>query len=334
MKFFSNKSKSLRRALLATMALGALATLAPLAMAQQFPNKPIKLVVPYPPGGATDVIGRVLAQKLSTALGQQVIVDNRAGAGGNLGAGIVAKAPSDGYTLLMGAFTSHSINAALNPQAVPFDIQKSFAPIAIVGTVPLVFVVNPTVKANNLSELIALAKAQPGTLAFASAGNGSPQHLAIEMFKRMAGVDILHVPYKGSGPAMTDLIGGQVQAMIETAPAAQAHIKSGKIRALATTTLQTVATLPGVPTAAQAGLKGFEVSSMFGVAAPAGTPEAIVARLNNELKKILTETEVKDSLLVQGAIATYTTAEEANKAINNEYNKWAKVIKDGNIKPE
>lgn len=334
MKFFSNKSKSLRRALLATMALGALATLAPLAMAQQFPNKPIKLVVPYPPGGATDVIGRVLAQKLSTALGQQVIVDNRAGAGGNLGAGIVAKAPSDGYTLLMGAFTSHSINAALNPQAVPFDIQKSFAPIAIVGTVPLVFVVNPTVKANNLSELIALAKAQPGTLAFASAGNGSPQHLAIEMFKRMAGVDILHVPYKGSGPAMTDLIGGQVQAMIETAPAAQAHIKSGKIRALATTTLQAVATLPGVPTAAQAGLKGFEVSSMFGVAAPAGTPEAIVARLNNELKKILTETEVKDSLLVQGAIATYTTAEEANKAINNEYNKWAKVIKDGNIKPE
>lgn len=334
MRFFSNKSKSLRRALLATMALGALATLAPLAMAQQFPNKPIKLVVPYPPGGATDVIGRVLAQKLSTALGQQVIVDNRAGAGGNLGAGIVAKAPSDGYTLLMGAFTSHSINAALNPQAVPFDIQKSFAPIAIVGTVPLVFVVNPTVKANNLAELIALAKAQPGTLAFASAGNGSPQHLAIEMFKRMAGIDILHVPYKGSGPAMTDLIGGQVQAMIETAPAAQAHIKSGKIRALATTTLQAVATLPGVPTAAQAGLKGFEVSSMFGVAAPAGTPEAIVARLNNELKKILTETEVKDSLLAQGAIATYTTAEEANKAIDNEYNKWAKVIKDGNIKPE
>ena len=331
--FFSNAFRA-RRALLGLLGLAALCSAAPPLLAQDYPNKPVRLIVPYPPGGATDVIGRVLAQKLSTALGQQVIVDNRAGAGGNLGAGLVAKAPADGYTLLMGALTSHSINAALAPQATPFDIQKSFAPISIVGTVPLVFVVNPALKANSLAELIELAKARPGTLAFASAGNGSPQHLASEMFKRMAGVDVLHVPYKGSGPAMTDLIGGQVQAMIETAPAAQPHIKAGKLRALATTTLQPVSTLPGVPTADQSGLKGFEVSSMFGIAAPAGTPEPVLAKLNAELKKILTEPEVRESLLAQGAIATYTTPEDAGKAISDEYTRWAKVIKDGNIKAE
>ena len=175
--------------------------------------------------------------------------------------------------------------------------------MSIVGTVPLAFVVNPSVKANSLQELIALAKANPKTLAFASSGNGSPQHLATEMFKRMAGVDVLHVPYKGSGPAMTDLIGGQVQAMIETAPSAQPQLKAGKIRALATTTAQPVSTLPGVPTAAQAGLPGFEVTSMFGVAAPAGTPDAIIQRLSAELKKILAEPETRDALLAQGAVA-------------------------------
>jgi tripartite-type tricarboxylate transporter receptor subunit TctC len=302
--------------------------------AQAYPNKPIKLVVPYPPGGATDVIGRVLAQKLSVSLGQQVVVDNRAGAGGNVGAGQVAKAPADGYTLLMGAMTSHAINAALNPQGTPFDLQKSFAPIAVVGSVPLAFVVNPAVKANNLGELMALAKANPGALSFGSAGNGSPQHLSIEMFKRMADVNVVHVPYRGSGPAMTDLIGGQIQAMIETAPAAQAQVKAGKIRALATTTTLPVASLPGVPTATQAGLKGFEVSSMFGLAAPAGTPVEVVARINQDLKKILAEPEVVESLLAQGAVASYTTPEDASKMIAAEHAKWAQVIKDGNIKPE
>jgi tripartite-type tricarboxylate transporter receptor subunit TctC len=312
---------------------GALLLTAP-AFAQAYPDKPVKLIVPYPPGGATDVIGRVLAQKLGAALGQQFVVDNRAGAGGSLGAGVVAKSPADGCTLLMGALTSHSINAALSPASVPYDINKSFAPIAIVGTVPLVFVVHPAVKANTLAELIALAKAKPGSLAFASAGNGSPQHLATEMFKRVAGVDVLHVPYKGSGPAMTDLVGGQVQAMIETAPAAGGQIKAGKLRALATTTAQPVPSLPGVPTAAQAGLAGFEVSSMFGIAAPAGTPEAIVNKLGAALKTILADPEVRESLLAQGAIATWTTPAEAAKAIQAEYAKWDKVIKDGNIKAE
>ena len=331
---------ALRRALLGTAALTAVTVLtaltftAPAAFAQTYPDKPVKLLVPYPPGGATDVIGRVLAQKLGAALGQQFVVDNRAGAGGSLGAGLVAKAAPDGYTLLMGALTSHSINAALSPATVPYDINKSFAPVSIVGTVPLVFVVHPAVKANTLGELIALAKAKPGSLAFASAGNGSPQHLATEMFKRLAGVDVLHVPYKGSGPAMIDLVGGQVQAMIETAPAAVGQIKAGKLRALATTTAQAVASLPGVPTAAQAGLAGFEVSSMFGIAAPAGTPEAIINKLNATLKAILADAEVRETLLAQGAVAVYTTPAEATKAIQAEFAKWDKVIKEGNIKAD
>ena len=323
----------MKRFLMAAGVLAALAVALP-AAAQDYPNKPIKLVVPYPPGGATDVIGRVMAQRLGTALGQQVIVDNRGGAAGALGAGQVAKATPDGYTLLMGALTSHSIGAALNASTVTYDIVKSFAPIAIVGTVPLVFVVHPSVKANTLPELIALAKSQPGVLTYASSGIGSPQHLAGEMFKRMAGVDLLHVPYKGSGPAMTDLIGGQVLTMIETAPAAQGHVKGGKLRALATTTTQPVSTLPGVPTASQSGLPGFEVSSMFGIVAPAGTPAPVIAKLSSVLKTILAEPEVREQLLAQGAIATWTTPDEAGKRIHDEYTKWAKVIKDGNIKAE
>ena len=318
-------------------AAAALATLALIsfgAHAQEYPNKPVKLVVPYPPGGATDVIGRVMAQKLSSALGQQFVVDNRAGAAGSIGAAQVGKSAPDGYTLLMGALTSHSINAVLYGATAGFDIEKSFAPVSIVGTVPLVFVVNPQVKANNLTELIALAKAQPGGITCASAGNGSPQHLACELFQRVAGVKMLHVPYKGSGPAMTDLIGGQVQTMIETAPAAQNFIKAGQLRALATTTAQPVGTLPGVPTAGQAGLKGFEVYSMFGIVAPAGTPAPVIAKLSGALKGILAQQEVKDNLLAQGAVATFTTPEEAGQAIRDEAARWSRVVKEGNIKPE
>jgi tripartite-type tricarboxylate transporter receptor subunit TctC len=323
--------------------LGAIAGLAALVLvsapgasfaATDYPDKPVRLVVPYPPGGATDVIGRVMAQKLGEALEQSVVVDNRAGAAGSIGAGLVAKAPPDGYTLLMGALTSHSINAALNPAIVPFDIEKSFAPISIVGTVPLVFVVNPEVAANSLSDLIGLAKASPGKVTFASAGIGSPQHLAGEMFQRIANVQMLHVPYKGSGPAMTDLIGGQVQSMIETAPAAQPHIKAGKLRPLATTTKDPVATLPGVPTAAQAGLPGLEVSSMFGIVAPAGTDEAVIARLSKALEGILAMPDVQESLLAQGAIATWTSPEDAAAAIRDEYGKWSKLIQETGIKAE
>jgi tripartite-type tricarboxylate transporter receptor subunit TctC len=320
--------------LLACLALATLMCLATPAGAQDYPVKPIRLVIPYPPGGATDVIGRVMAQQLSTVMGQQVIVDNRAGATGSIGAALVAKAAPDGYTLLMGALTSHAIYAALYGSAAPYDIEKGFSPVAIVGIVPLVFVVNPAVKATTLGELIALAKAAPGSLTFASSGNGSPQHLAGEMFQRMAGVQMLHIPYKGSGPAMTDLIGGQVQTMIETAPAAQAHVKAGKLRALAAASSIPIPALPDVPTAAQAGLSGFEVSSMFGIVAPTGTPAPIIARLNGAIKVILGQAEVKDSLLGQGAIASYTTSDEAARAVRNESAKWSRVIREGNIKPE
>lgn len=328
------KTSHARRVLLAGIAAAAVLAAAGPVLAQDYPNKVIKLVVPYPPGGATDVIGRVMAQKLSVALGQQVIVDNRAGAAGSIGAAAVASAAPDGYTLLMGAMTSHSISAVLYKKTVNFDMEKSFAPVAIVGSVPLVFVVNPSIKANTLPEFIALAKSKPGKLSFASAGNGSPQHLAGEMFQRVAGVEMLHVPYKGSGPAMTDLMGGQVDSMIETAPAAQAHVKAGKLRAIAAASGQRVATLPDVPTATEAGLNGFEVSSMFGIAAPAGTPAPIIAKLNVALKSILSMQDVKDSLLAQGVIATYTTPEDATVALHNESAKWAKVIREGNIKPE
>jgi tripartite-type tricarboxylate transporter receptor subunit TctC len=320
--------------MLTALLLGVAPVQAQSVLAPAFPTKPVKLVVPYPPGGATDVIGRVLAQKLSAELGQQVIVDNRSGAAGSIGAGMVANGPADGHTLLMGALTSHSINAALYGKTVPFDIEKSFAPISIVGTVPLVFVVHPDVKANNLSELIALARANPGTMTFASAGNGSPQHLAGEMFQRMAGVRMVHVPYKGSGPAMIDLMGGQVQTMIETAPAAQPHIKSGKLRALATTTEEPVPTLPEVPTAAQSGLEGFVVSSMFGLVAPAGTPDAVVAKLSAALKSIMAMADVKETLLAQGALATWTSVPDAESAVREESAKWKKLIREAHIQAE
>jgi tripartite-type tricarboxylate transporter receptor subunit TctC len=336
LKLHSNLStaSTSKRMLLACLATTAAWGLALPAMAQDYPSKPIKLIVPYPPAGATDVIGRVMAQKLSVALNQQVVVDNRGGAAGSIGAAAVASATPDGYTLLMGAMTSHSISSVLNKKSVSFDMEKSFAPIAIVGTVPLVFVVHPSIKANTLSEFIALVKSKPGTMSVASSGNGSPQHLAAEMFQRVAGVQMLHVPYKGSGPAMTDLIGGQVNSMIETAPSAQAHIKAGKLRPLASATKERVPTLPDVPTATEAGLKGFEVSSMFGIAAPAGTPAPIVAKLNAALKSILSQQDVKDSMLAQGVFATYTTPEETTLALRDEVAKWAKVIREGNIQPE
>lgn len=337
MKTSNTNPKLARRQALTTLSATVLMSCGILGNAyaqSDYPNKPVKLVVPYAPGGATDVIGRVLAKHLSDELGQQFIVENRAGAGGSLGAGQVTKSPADGYTLLMGAFTSHTINAALMPAVTHFDIQKSFAHISLVGTVPLVFVVNPSMPANSVRELVELAKAKPGALTVASAGNGSPQHLALEMLKLQTKIDAVHVPYKGSGPAIADLLGGQVNAMIDTVPAAQSQIKAGKLRALATTTKERVASLPDVPTVGEAGFPGMLVSSMFGISAPAGTPEAVIQKLNSALKDILTKQEVKDSMLAQGTIATYNTPAETSKIINDEYTKWAKLIKDGNIKPE
>lgn len=337
MKSTNHQIHSTRRLTLSAMSVTVLLAIGSIGTAQaqaDYPNKPVRLVVPYAPGGATDVIGRVLAKQLSDTLGQQFVVDNRAGAGGSLGAGQVAKSSADGYTLLMGAFTSHTINAALTPAITPFDIHKSFTHISVVGSVPLVFVVNPNVQAKSVKELIALAKTKPDSITFASAGNGSPQHLAIEMFKRQAQVDVIHVPYKGSGPALSDLLGGQVNAMIDTVPAAQSQIKAGKLRALATTTKERVPSVPDIPTVVEAGLPDMQVSSMFALSAPAGTPDAVIQKLNQALKTILSKQEVKDSMLAQGAIATYSTPDETSKIINAEYAKWAKLIKDSNIKVE
>ena len=301
------------------------------ALAAAYPDRPIRLVVPYPPGGATDIIGRVVAQRLGTALGQQVIVDNRGGAGGNIGAAAVAKAVPDGYTLLMGALTSHSIIQTLESKSINYSLEKDFAPITMVGSVPLVFVVHPSVPANNLSELIAYAKSRPGYLTYASSGAGAPQRMAAELFKRAAGVEMLHVPYKGSGPAMADLIGGQVLTMVETVPAAQGFIKANKLRALAVTTPERISMLPEVPTAGEAGLPGFVVSSMFGVLAPANTPKEIVDKLNTELVKILQVPEVKEQLLQQGAYALSTTPQQTAERIRKEIDMWATVVQEAKI---
>jgi tripartite-type tricarboxylate transporter receptor subunit TctC len=304
------------------------------ALAAAYPDRPIRLVVPYPPGGATDIIGRVVAQRLGTALGQQVIVDNRGGAGGNIGAAAVAKAAPDGYTLLMGALTSHSIIQTLESKTINYSLEKDFAPITMVGSVPLVFVVHPSVPATTLSELIAYAKSRPGHLTYASSGAGAPQRMAAELFKRAAGVDMLHVPYKGSGPAMADLMGGQVLTMVETVPAAQAFIKANKLRALAVTTPERISMLPDVPTAGEAGLPGFVVSSMFGVLAPANTPKEIVDKLNTELVKILQVPEVKEQLLQQGAYALSTSPQQTAERIRKEIGMWATVIQESKITGE
>ena len=302
---------------------------------KNYPDKPIRLVIPYPPGGATDVIGRIMAQELTKTLNQQVIPDNRAGDSGNIGADMVAKAPADGYTLLMGALTSHAINTNLEKDKIKYNLEKDFTPVAIVGVVPLVFVVNPSVPVKNMKEFIAYAKANPGKLTFASSGAGAPQRLAMEMFRYQLGLDLLHVPYKGSGPAMTDLVGGQVLTMSETVPAALQFIQAGQLRPLAVTTAKRISQLPEVPTVTEAtGLPNFDVVSMFGIEAPAGTPQAIVYKLSSDIKTILQRPDVQERMLAAGVYVNYLSPAESSKRITRELNMWAKVVKDANIKAD
>ena len=302
---------------------------------KNYPDKPIKLVIPYPPGGATDVIGRIMAQELSKSLNQQVVPDNRAGDSGNIGADMVAKSPADGYTLLMGALTSHSINANLDKDKIRYNLEKDFTPVDVVGVVPLVFVVNPSVPVKNMKEFIAYAKANPGKLTFASSGAGAPQRLAMEMFRYQLGLDLLHVPYKGSGPAMTDLVGGQVLTMSETVPAALQFIQAGQLRALAVTTAKRISQLPDVPTVTEAtGLPNFDVVSMFGILAPAGTPKLIIDKLSGDIKIILQRPEVQERMLAAGVYVNYLSPADSSKRISREMTMWSKVIKDANVKAD
>ncbi len=318
----------------AACAAAAIVVAACPVVAQNYPGKPVRMIVPFSSGGTSDIIGRVLAQKLTETLGQPVIVENRAGASGNIGAEAVAKAPGDGYTILMSPLTSLSINYTLERKLLRYDLKADLTPITIVASVPFVFLVNASVPAQSLKEFIAYAKAKPGHLSYGSGGAGTPQHLGAEMFKLATGVDMLHVPYKGSGQLMTDLIGGQVLTAFESAPAAVPHVKGTKLRALAVTTAQRVPMLPDVPTMAEAGLPDFELSGTSGILAPASTPRPIIDRLNNELVKILQLPDMKEKLLHQGAFATSSTPEQATQRIHSEIAMWAKVIKEANITPD
>src|SRR2546423_1447095 len=304
---------------------------APVAFGQAaYPTKPVRIVVPFPAGGTTDIIARATAQKLSEAWGQQVIVDNRPGAAGNIGSEVVAKAAPDGYTLLMGTVGTHAINPSLYAK-MPYDHIKDFTPVILVAGVPNVLVVNPDLPIKSVPELIAYAKANPGKLNFASSGSGTSIHLSGELFKAMTGVQMTHVPYKGSAPALTDLIGGQVQLMFDNLPSSLAFIKAGKLRALAVTSASRAPALPDVPTVADT-VPGFEASSWVGVLAPAGTPPEIIARINGEVTKWLATPEAKEKLTAQGANVAGGTPQDFAKHIQAETAKWAKVVKESGAK--
>ena len=303
------------------------------AQAQSYPAKPIRLILPFPPGGGTDVVGRLLAQKLGQALGQQVIVDNRAGAGGRIGTDLVAKSLPDGYTLLLATSSVMGTGPALY-QKLPFDMPKDFAPISLVAYTAYVLVVHPSVPAKSVKDLVMLAKSKPGRLTYASSGAGGAAHLSGELFSAMAGVKMIHVAYKGSSPGMFSVVSGETDLMFSNALPALPQVKNGRLRALGTTTLQRSALLPDVPTIAESGLRGFEVQQNYGVLAPAGTPREIVSRLNQEVGKAMRTEDAKSRLLADGSEAMVSTPEELERMITVEIAKWSKVIKQAGIKEE
>jgi tripartite-type tricarboxylate transporter receptor subunit TctC len=297
------------------------------AQSADYPSKSVRLVVPFPAGGTTDVMGRLIGQQLSARLGQQFIIDNRPGAAGGIGTDVVAKSPADGYTLLLGAVATHSINPSLYGH-LPYDSVKDFAPISLLGTLPNVLVVNPSLPVRSVQELIALAKAKPGTLTFASGGNGTTHHLSGELFKRMAGVDMTHVPYKGNAPAITDVIGGQVNVMFDNISNSLPHIKAGKLRALAVTGPARSPVLPNVPTLAELGFAGYNITSWFGLFAPAGTPQPIVSRLNATVNAALHDKQVRDLLASEGIEAQGNSLEQFHAFLQTERVRWAKLVKE------
>jgi tripartite-type tricarboxylate transporter receptor subunit TctC len=301
--------------------------------AQAYPAKAVRMVVPYPPGGGTDIVGRIVAQKLSETLGQQVVVDNRGGATGSIGAELVAKSAPDGYTLLMGNIAPNSINVSLQPK-LPYDPVADFAPVSLVAATPNILVVHPSLPVKTVKELIALARARPGQLNYPSAGVGSSSHLAGELLAILTGIKIAHIPYKGGGPAMIDTISGEMQMMFATMPAAMPHVKSERVRPVAVTTARRSQTLPQLPTIAETGVKGYEASTWYGVLAPARTPRAIVERLHGETVKILGTPDIRERLGAQGFEPAGSTPEEFAAYIKSEIAKWSKVIRTAGIKAE
>ena len=296
------------------------------AYAQTYPAKSIKIVVPYPAAGTPDILARELAAKLTGALGQQVIVDNRPGAGGNIGSEMVAKSPPDGYTLIMATVATHSINQSLYKK-LPFDPINDFAPVILVATTPNVLVVNPSLPIKSVKDLIALAKSKPGEIRFCSGGNGTSHHIGGSLFQTLAKVDMTHVPYKGSGAALPDLIGGQVDIMFDKLTSSMPHIKSGKLRAVATTGLKRSAALPNLPTVVESGVPGFEITAWFGLLAPAKTPQAIIDRLNAEITKILKTPAMKAKLIAQGAEPAPGTPQQLGQFIKDKTAQWAPIVK-------
>jgi tripartite-type tricarboxylate transporter receptor subunit TctC len=304
--------------------------LAAAAQASDFPTKAIRIVVPFPPGGATDAAARLVAVKMAEHWGQPVLVDNRAGAGGNVGSDLVAKSPADGYTLVMGVTGSHAINTSLYTK-MPYDPVADFVAISQVAVVPNVLVVHPSVPAKNLAELMALARKEPGKLNYASLGNGTAAHLGMEMLKSEAGVDITHVPYKGSAPAVSDLLAGQVQMMVDGLPSALPHVKAGKLRAIALTSLHRAPSLPDLPTIAET-YPGFYADAWSGLFAPKGTPQPVVDKLSAEVQRILKLPEVRDKLAALGAEPVGSTQKEFTAHVKKEIDKWAKVVKTSGAK--
>ena len=295
------------------------------ANAQSYPNKPVRVVVPYPPGGPTDIVARVLFQQVSEATGQQFLVDNRAGAGGNIGAEIVSKSPADGYTLLIGT-TAHAINMSLFKN-LSYDVQKDFAPVSLLTQGPLVLVAHPQFPANSIKEVIELAKSKSGGLNFASSGNGQSTHLSAELFNTMAGIKMAHVPYKGSAPALTDVMSGQVDVMFDTTLSAMPFVKAGKLKALGLTSPVRSPAAPDVPTIAESGLPGYEVFAWNGVFVPAGTPKAIIQQLNDQIRKAMLLPQVKDKFSAQGFAASWNSPENFGVFVKNEVDKWSRTVK-------
>jgi tripartite-type tricarboxylate transporter receptor subunit TctC len=299
--------------------------------AQPYPAKPVRLVISYPPGGNTDLVGRALAQKMGESFGQQVVVDNRGGAGGVLGTMITAQAAPDGYTIMLGTSAGMVCNPLLSKK-LTYDPVKDFAPVSMVVIVPQLLVINPQLPVKNVRELIALAKAKPGYLSAGSSGVGTPNHLGTELLKWLAGVDIVHIPYKGGGPAVTDLIGGQIQMGFSSVPAVLPHIKAGRLVALGVGSAKRSPALPNIPTIAEAGVPGYEYTTWYGIFAPARTPQPLVAKLNAEIVKAMESADIKDRFTALGGDPEPGTPQELRVYMANESAKWAKIIKAGNIR--